>query len=149
MKVIHVDSNKFALDAMRDEFSQIVPEAELYCFELPDSALTFAEAQGCDVLLTEIELWTEPLGGIRLAKTMKEINPRVQIIFVNVCGEYEVARELSGLPVSGFVPKPWTPEKLAAAVQTPCCPTPPQPDPCEPRSRSSIWERIYKELTGS
>ena len=149
MKIIHVDDSRYAQEEIKEQIPQIVPDAELHCFDRSDPALAFAEAEGCDVLLTEIELWPERLGGIRLAKAIKEINPRVQIIFVTVCGEYEVARELSGLPVSGFVPKPWTPEKLAAALQNPCCPTPPQPDPCEPRSRSSIWERIYKELTGS
>ena len=113
MKVIHVDSNKFALDAMRDELHQIVPEAELHCFELPDSALAFAEAQGCDVLLTEIELWADRLGGIRLAKAMCEINPGVRIIFVTVCSENEVAGELSGLPVSGFLTKLWDSSQLA------------------------------------
>ena len=118
MKVIHVDSNKFALDAMRDEFSQIVPEAELYCFELPDSALTFAEAQGCDVLLTEIELWKERLGGIRLAKRMKEICPGTSIIFVTVCSEHEVAGELSGHPDVGFFPKPWDSSQLAEAFSS-------------------------------
>ena len=50
----------------------------------PDQALAFAEAEGCDVVLTEIELWTERLGGIRLAKAVTEINPRVSIIFVTV-----------------------------------------------------------------
>ena len=122
MKVIHVDSNKFALDAMRDEFSRIVPEAELHCFELPDCALTFAEAQGCDVLLTEIELWSEPFGGIRLAKAVRKLNPRVNIIFVTVCSENEVTCEMNDLRVSGFVTKPWTPEKLAAAFQDLRCP---------------------------
>ena len=115
MKVIHVDSNKFALDAMRDEFSRIVPEAELHCFELPDCALTFAEAQGCDVLLTEIELWADRLGGIRMAKAMREINPGVRIIFVTICSEHEVAGELSELPASGFLTKPWDSSQLAEA----------------------------------
>ena len=113
MKVIHVDSNKFALDAMRDEFSRIVPEAELHCFELPDSALAFAEAQGCDVLLTEIELWADRLGGIRLARALREICPGISIFFVTVCSENEVAGELSGLPVVEFFPKPWDSSQLA------------------------------------
>ena len=59
MKILHVDDNRFALDAMR------------------------------------------------------EINPGVRIIFATVFSEHEVACELSGLPVSGFLPKPWKPEKLA------------------------------------
>lgn len=117
MKIIHVDTNKYALDAMREALPQIVPEVELHSFNDPDQALAFALEQGCDVLLTEIELWTERLGGIRLAKAIREINPSVSIIFVTVCSEYEVARELTGLPVSGFLPKLWKSEELAAAFQ--------------------------------
>ena len=83
----------------------------------PDQALAFAEAEGCDVVLTEIELWTERLGGIRLAKAVKEINPRVSIIFVTVCGEWEVAHEISDLQISGFLPKLWRSESLAAVFQ--------------------------------
>lgn len=113
MKIIHVDDHIYALEEMKLDLPRIVPEAELHSFNHPDQALAFAEAEGCDVLLTEIELWKERLGGIRLAKAMREINPSVRIIFVTVCSEHEVARELSGLPVSGFLPKSWRPEKLA------------------------------------
>lgn len=117
MKIIHVDMNKFALQAMREELPRIAPGAELCSFDHPGPALAFAEARGCDVLLTEIEFWKDPHGGVRLARAMKEINPRFNIIFVTVYSESEIARELSGLPVSGFFPKPWATEKLAAAFQ--------------------------------
>ena len=113
MRIIHADDNRFALEAMRKQIPQIVPEAELHCFDHPDPALAFAEAEGCDVLLTEVELWADRNGGIRLAKRMKEICPCVNIIFVTVYSENEVTRELSGLPVSGFLPKPWEPLHLA------------------------------------
>ena len=117
MKIIHVDDNRYAREEIQEQIPQIVPEAELHCFDDPDSALAFAETNGCDVLLTEIELWSKPLGGIRLAERIREINPRVHIIFVTVCSKHEVARELAGLPVSGFLPKPWKQEELAAAFQ--------------------------------
>ncbi len=122
MKIIHVDDNKYALDAMREELPRIVPEAELHSFDDPDQALEFAGAEGCDMLLTEIELWSERLGGIRLARAIREINPSVSIIFVTVCSDNEVACEMSGLPVSGFIPKRWKPEELAAAFQKMRCP---------------------------
>ena len=98
---------------MRRQIPQIVPGAELHCFNHPDPALAFAEAQGCDVLLPEVELWAELRGGIRLARAMREINPGVNIIFVTVYSENEVARELSGLPVIGFFPKPREPSQRA------------------------------------
>ena len=117
MKIIHVDANKYALDEMQRDISQIAPTAELHCFRTPEPALEFAHAHGCDVLLTEVELWTDQLGGIELAKAIKEINPQVNIIFVTVCNECEVFRELSELCVSGLLPKPWEPEKLAAVFR--------------------------------
>lgn len=122
MKIIHVDTNRFAQYEIQQEIPEIVPEAKLHCFDDPDQALALAEVEGCDVLLTEIELWPERLGGIRLARAMQKLNPRVQTIFVTVYDEYEVARELSGLPARGFLPKPWKQEELAAAFQNLRCP---------------------------
>ena len=69
------------------------------------------------MLLTEIEFWTETFGGISLAKAMKEISPGVKIIFVTVCDESEVARELKEIEYSGFLSKPWAKEELASALK--------------------------------
>ena len=118
MKIIHVDDSRYAREEMQEQIPQIVPEAELHCFDRPDSALASAEAQGCDVLLTEIELWADRNGGIRLARAMREIVPGVRIIFVTVCSENEVAGELSELPVVGFYPKPWDSSQLAEAFNS-------------------------------
>ena len=117
MKIIHVDDNKYALDDIRKDIPQIVPGAELHSFDHPDPALAFAGTEGCDVLMTEVELWSERLADIRLAKAMKKINPRINIIFLTVYSEKEVARELSDLQISAFIPKPWKLEELVAAFQ--------------------------------
>ncbi len=117
MKIVHVDDNKFALNEMQRDISQIVPNAELHSFQSPEPALAFAEAHGCDVLMTEVEFWSDQFGGIRLAKAIQELAPKVKIIFVTVWCEYEVEQELSELRVSGLIPKPWKAEQLAAAFQ--------------------------------
>lgn len=117
MKVIYVDMEACAWKVMGERLPQIVPGAELHCFDSPAPALTYARTQGCDVLLTEVELWPERLGGVRLAEAMKEINPRVNIIFITVFSEFEVARALFDLRISGFVPKPWETKDLAAEFQ--------------------------------
>ena len=117
MKIVHVDNNKFALNEMQKDISRIVPNAELHSFQSPKPALAFAEAHGCDVLMTEVELWQERLGGIKLAKAIQKLNPQVKIIFVTVWYEYELSRELSELQISGLIPKPWDTEQLAAAFQ--------------------------------
>ena len=117
MKIIHVDTNKYALSEMQKDILRIVPNAELHSFQSPVPALAFAEAHGCDVLMTEVEFLQEQLGGIELAKTIQELVPKVKIIFVTVWCEYEVEQELSELRISGFFPKPWKVEKLAAALR--------------------------------
>lgn len=117
MKIIHVDTNKYALSEMQKDISRIVPNAELHSFQSPKPALAFAEAHGCDVLMTEVELWQERLGGIKLAKAIQKLNPQVNIILVTVWNEYELSRELSELQISGFFSKPWTMKKLTAVLQ--------------------------------
>lgn len=117
MKIVHVDDNKFALNEMRKDISRIVPNAELHSFQSPEPSLAFVKAHGCDVLMTEVELWQERLGGIKLAKAIQKLNPQVKIIFVTVWYEYELSRELSELQISGLIPKPWDTEQLAAAFQ--------------------------------
>ena len=118
MKIIHVDTNKFALNEMQKDLPQIVPNAELHSFVGVKPALEFAQAHGCDVLMTELELWTEKRGGVRLAKAIEKLNPQVKIIFVTVCDEYEIACVLSKLCVSGLIRKPWKPEKLATMLRS-------------------------------
>lgn len=117
MKIIYVDTNKYARSEMQEQILEIEPKAELHCFERSESALEFAEKQGCDVLLTEIEFWSDSYGGIRLAKTMKEISPSVRIVFVTVCDKNEVARELKEIVCSGYLSKPWRQEELVAALK--------------------------------
>ena len=118
MKIIHVDANIYAQKAMQEQIAKIVPQAELHCFRTPEPALEFAHAHGCDVLMTELELWTEKHGGIRLAKAIEKLNPQVKIIFVTVCDEYEISCVLSELCFSGLIRKPWKPEKLAAMLRS-------------------------------
>ena len=118
MKIIHVDTNKYALSEMQKVIPQILPNAELHSFQSPKPALAFAEAQGCDVLLTEVEFWSDQFGGIELAKAIQKLNPQVNIILVTVWNEYELSRELSGLQISGLISKPWKVEKLANVFKT-------------------------------
>ena len=116
MTIIHVDTNKFARSEIQEQIPIIEPKAALYSCDRPETALEFARKNGCDVLLTEMEFWSDTFGGIRLAKAMKEINPDVKIIFVTVCDINEVARELKEIKYDGFLSKPWTKEALAAAL---------------------------------
>ena len=117
MKIIHVDTNKYVLSEMRKDILQIVPNAELHSFKGVEPALSFAEAQGCDVLMTELELWTEKRGGIRLVKAIQKLDPQVNIIIVTICDEYEISSELPELRISGYFTKPWNTKELSTVLQ--------------------------------
>ena len=58
---------------------------------------------GCDVLLCEGN--TPRLDGLFLSEKVKEINPKVNIIFVAVCSESEHAKVVMRLKPSGYLTK--------------------------------------------
>jgi two-component SAPR family response regulator len=71
----------------------------------------YAKENGCDVLISEIELGGT--NGIMLAKKMKNLNPKVNIIFLTVCDEKEHAKEVFEIRPSGYLVKPANNEQLA------------------------------------
>ena len=68
------------------------------------------EAVGCDILVCEIEL--SGVDGLTLAKSIKMLNPKVNIIFHTVCDEKEHAREVLKIKPSGYLVKPANNEQL-------------------------------------
>lgn len=114
MKVLCVERDFFALRNMKRELPKIVPEAEIHFCREPKKALEIAGTEGCDVLLTGIDMGATENEGITLAQKIKAIHPRVNIIFVTVCEEWENARDLVSLRVSGYVRKPYETQQLAA-----------------------------------
>ena len=76
-----------------------------------DDALDFVKDNGCDVLITEIEMGG--IGGLLLARSVQQVNPKVNIIFLTVCDAKEHAREVFNIRPSGYLVKPATKEQLA------------------------------------
>lgn len=113
MKVLCVERDIFQLGRLKREVRRIVPEARVTACRKPGMAAALAEAEGCDVLLTGIDMGAERMEGIRMAWKIKAVNPRVNIIFVTVCDEGEYARDVMQLRPSGYVRKPYEPERLA------------------------------------
>ena len=116
MKVLCVERDIFQLGDMKRTVERIVPDARVFACRSPSKALALAE-EGCDILLTGIDMGAARNEGITLAKKIQEINPRVNIIFVTVCEERENAQELVRLRPSGYVRKPYETQQLAAAFQ--------------------------------
>lgn len=125
MTVLCVDDHPVLLRGLKENVGLAVPGADIHGFANGRDALSYAEAHGCDVLLTEIELYNH--GGMRLAEQIKALFPRVNIIFVTVCSEKEHAKEVLRLRPSGYLTKPATREQIAEELRNLRYPVPDAP----------------------
>ena len=110
MRIVCVDDHPIMLQGLAQNVRQILPDANIYSFERADEALSFMNENGCEILISEIELCGTD--GLTLAKMVKNLNPRVNIIFLTVCDEKEHAREVLKIKPSGYLVKPAKREQL-------------------------------------
>lgn len=115
MKILCVDDHPVIVKGLQDSVKQIYPDATTLAFTSAKDALSYAETYGCDVLLCEIELYNH--GGLTLAEQIRNINPRVNIIFVTVCSKQEHADKILELRPSGYLMKPIIDSQLVAELQ--------------------------------
>lgn len=114
MTIICVDDHPIMLKGLLKNIRQILPDAVIGTFEHGDEALKFAKENGCDVLISEIEL--SGVDGLTLSKMVKKLNPKVNIIFLTVCDEKEHAKEVLKIKPSGYLVKPANMEQLKAEL---------------------------------
>ena len=110
MRVVCVDDHPIMLGGLLKNVRQLLPDASIVAFSNADEALGFAKENVCDVLICEIELCGTD--GLTLAKKIKKLNPKVNIIFLTVCDEKEYAKEVLKLKPSGYLVKPAKKEQL-------------------------------------
>lgn len=115
MTVVCVDDHSILLNGLAESVKQILPDANVNAFVSANAALAFVKKNGCDILICEIELYD--MSGITLAKQIKKLNPKVNIIFHTVCGEREHAREALSVKASGYLVKPATREQLESELK--------------------------------
>ena len=111
MTIVCVDDYSIALNGLTRSIGSILPDARIVTFMSVDDALDFVTDNGCDVLITEIE--RGGIGGLLLARSVQQVNPKVNIIFLTVCDANEHAREVFNIRPSGYLVKPATKEQLA------------------------------------
>ena len=110
MTIVCVDDYSIALNGLTRSIRSILPDARIDTFMSVDDALDFVKDNGCDVLITEIEMGG--IGGLLLARSVQQVNPKVNIIFLTVCDAKEHAREVFNIRPSGYLVKPATKEQL-------------------------------------
>ena len=115
MTIICVDDHPIMLRGLAKSIQEMFPNAIVGAYSNVDEAMAFASEQGCDVLISEIEL--AGIDGLTLAKNMKKLNSKVNIIFLTVCDEKEHAKEVFKIKPSGYLLKPAKSEQLEAELK--------------------------------
>lgn len=103
MRILAVDDELHGLHDIKDCLAAVQPSAEVVCFLRSDEALQYARHNPIDVAFLDIKM--PVIGGIELAKALKQIYPRVNIVFCTAFSEYAV--DAVSLHASGYVCKPY------------------------------------------
>ena len=113
MRIIAVDDEKLALEALSGAIKAIVTEDEVVSFRYPEDAIEYAKENLCDIAFLDIEM--VGMSGVELAEELKKYNDEINIVFCTGYGNYrDVAFDLHA---SGYLMKPITPEKIKRELE--------------------------------
>lgn len=112
MKIIVADDEKIALQTLAELIEELYPESEVKGFRKSSEVIKYAENNKADVAFLDIDM--RGTSGIDLAKSLKEIQPKINIIFVTGYSEY--MGDAFAIHASGYVLKPPTKEKIQLEI---------------------------------
>lgn len=72
MTIVCVDDHPIMLKGLSKNIRQLLPDAVIGAFANAEDAVEFVREQGCDVLISEIEL--SGVDGLTLAQRVKNLN---------------------------------------------------------------------------
>lgn len=108
MKILAADDETLAREMLTDAIREAVPDADIFDFAKPSELLAFAGENTCDIAFLDIHM--RGMNGVELAKKLKDLNPKLNIIFVTGFDQY--TGEAMALHASGYIMKPVTKEKV-------------------------------------
>lgn len=113
MRIIAVDDEETALARLCDCIGRAKPEVIIDSFLNPMDALDFVSENPVDVAFLDIEMGQ--VDGIQLARKMKTLLPRINIVFVTGYDEYST--DAFSLYASGYVMKPYSVKDIARELE--------------------------------
>ncbi|MCR5019988.1 response regulator [Ruminococcus sp.] len=108
MRILCLDDEALALKMLEMCVKQAKPEADVAAFDDQDDLLADAEENGCDIAFLDIHM--RGMNGVEVAKRLKGINPKMNIIFVTGFSEYK--GDAMDMKASGYIMKPVTKEEV-------------------------------------
>jgi transcriptional regulator with XRE-family HTH domain len=111
--VIMVDDRKIILTGGLPVLEEVMPNAAITGFTKPSEAIEYARANRVALAFLDIELGKT--SGLELCRTLLEINPRTNVVYLTAYSDYAV--DAWGTGASGFMLKPITPEGVRAQLK--------------------------------
>ena len=111
--VIMVDDRKIILTGGLPILKETMPNATVTGFTRPSEAVEYARANRVALAFLDIELGK--VSGLELCRTLLEINPRTNVVYLTAYSEYSFDAWSTG--ARGFMLKPITPEGVRAQLK--------------------------------
>ena len=87
MRILCLDDEPLALKMLEAAIREAKSDAEVTAFRKQADLLEDAKQNGCDVAFLDIHM--RGMNGVEVAKRLKEINPKMNIIFVTGFSDYK------------------------------------------------------------
>lgn len=108
MEILVADDEQLILEGLVSLIEEIVPEAKIHAFHKVSLLKEYIQKYTVDIAFLDIEMGAA--NGIAVAKELKLINPKVNIIFVTGYSEY--METAFSMHVSGYIKKPFSKEEI-------------------------------------
>ena len=113
MNILAVDDEYYALELMKHALEEVAGGSTVYLCRDVRSALQTATETKIDVAFLDIHMPEK--NGVELARELKMLNPKVNIVFATGFSEY--MKEGIDLRMSGYIMKPVTPEAVKTELE--------------------------------
>ena len=113
MNVLLVEDEELQLIRLKKSIDNVLKDSTIYCFTNPLEAIDKTKDIKIDIAFLDIEM--PGMSGMKLAKKLKEINPKVNIIFVTAFDNYGL--EAMKMHASGYISKPVNDEKIQKEIE--------------------------------
>lgn len=113
MRILAVDDEQLALRSLGSAIRNACPDAELTCCDTAQAAWKMARETPFDVAFLDVEMGE--LGGLELARRLREIDTRTKVVFVTAFSQY--AFDAFSVRAAGYLLKPVAAESVAEELR--------------------------------